>query len=285
MAKIVLKKMYYTSITNGIEAEVEIPDDLVLFEVENQYCNTITDNELGKCYTGISRDLKWFEHFREDTDIAQNMALSDIDVIGDLLFFNLHHVVLKDIEGWRIITREAAHDMFGLRDMVVVQWNADTHRFSSMHCIREYYGDACIVADSIINHGSGEFVGDCMKTLVKKNALYSGQISSHNRSSHITAVADINTNPYAQDLYESTLKYVCDNIQGLNYVLPKYDIDMPYRTYRDITKRDVPTVGENNEDYARMQVHCSECMSLKKELPQFLRLLFNRVDGKLEFSI
>lgn len=266
MAKIVLKKMFYTSITHGMEVEVDIPDDLVLFEVENQYCNTITDNELGKCYTGISRDLKWFERFCEDTDIAQNMALSDIDVIGDLLFFNLHHVVLKDIEGWRIITRENAHDMFGLRNMVVVQWNANDHRFSSMHRIREYYGDACIVADSIINNGYGEFVDDCMKTAVKNNTLYAGQISNHLRSSHITYVANINTNSYALDLYDSTLKYVCETLCGVKGVLPKYDVDMPYRT-----NRDVPTCGEITDDYVRMQVYSSECICLKKELPQLVK--------------
>ena len=267
MAKIVLKKMYYTSSPHEMEVEAGIPDDLVLFEVESQHCNVLKCDGF-KCYTGISRDFQWFERFCDDTDIAQNMAFSDIDVIGDLIFFNLHNVVLKDIEGWRIITRENAHDMFGLRDMVVVQWNADTHRFSSIHRIREYYGDACIVADSIINHSSGEFIGDCMKTVIKNNIRCSGQISNHIRSSHITSVANINTNPYAQDLYDSTLKYVCDSLQGLNYVLSKYDIDLPFRTHRDMTKRNVPTSSENNEDYARMQVYSADCMCLKRELPQ-----------------
>lgn len=267
MAKIVLKKMSYTSITHGMEVEVDIPDDLVLFEIESQYCNAIKSDNF-KCYTGISRDFKWFERFCEDMDIAQNMALSDIDVIGDMLFFNLHNVLLKDIEYWRVITRENAHDMFCLRDMVVVQWNVNTHRFSSMHRIREYYGDACIVADSIINHGDGEFVDDCMKTMIKNNTLYSGQISNHIRSSSITSVANISLNSYAQDLYDSTLKYVCDNMQGVKGVLPKYDLDMPYRTHRDMTNRNIPTGSENNEDYVRMQVHSSECMCLKKELPQ-----------------
>lgn len=265
MAKIVLKKMYYTSITHGSIHEIEIPDDLVLFEVESQYCNAIKCDDF-KCYTGISRDFKWFERFYDDKDLNTDFSC-DIDVIGDMLFFNLHNVLLKDVEYWRVITRENAHDMFDLRDMVVVQWNANTHRFSSMHRICEYYGDACIVADSIINHGDGEFVDGCMKAVIKNNTLYSGQISNHIRSSHITSVANISLNPYAQDLYDSTLKYVCDNLQGIKGVLPKYDLDMPYRTNRDI-----PMVGENNEDYVRMQVHSSECICLKKELPQFMKL-------------
>ena len=261
MAKIVLKKMYYTSITRGSIHEIDIPDDLVLFEVESQYCNSIKCDDF-KCYTGISRDFEWFERFYDDKNLIADFAC-DIDVIGDMLFFNLHNVLLKDIEYWRVITRENAHDMFCLRDLVVVQWNANTHRFSSMHRIREYYGDACIVADSIINHGDGEFVDDCMKTVVKNNTLYSGQISNHIRSSHISSVANIRLNPYAQDLYDSTLKYVCDNLQGVKGVLPKYDLDMPYKT-----NRDVPTTGTNTEAHIGIHVHNSDCMCLKKELPQ-----------------
>ncbi len=261
MAKIVLKKMSYTSITHGIIVELDIPDDLVVFEVESQYSNTIDCADF-KCYVGISRDFAWFERFYDDKGHNEDFVC-DIDVIGDMLFFNLHNVLLKDIEECRIITREEAHVRFGLRDLVVVQWCANTHRFSSIHRIREYYSDSCIVADSIINHGYGEFVDDCMKTVVKNNTLYAGQISNHLRSSHITYVANINTNSYALDLYDSTLKYVCETLCGVKGVLPKYDVDMPYRT-----KRDVPTCGEITDDYVRMQVHSSECICLNKELPQ-----------------
>lgn len=240
--------------------EMEVPDDVVFFEVESQYCNT-THYDGFHNYVGISRDLEWFDAF--DNERIYNPY--DIDCIGCLLFINLHNVLLKDIDADMLITREEAHKRFGLRDMVAVQWRNSNYQFFGMHRIREYLGDACIVVDSIINNGDGEFITeDGMKTLVKNNTLCAGQLASHERATHITVIESIK-NPYIKDLYNSTLSYVCNKMRGKRG-LPKYDLDYPHRV-----KCDKPAVGCSNakcEDYVHRIVGAMDMMYINKELPK-----------------
>ena len=259
MAKIILKIMSYTSNNCGYLMTMDVPDDVVFFEVESQYCNT-THYEGFHNYVGISRDQEWFD----GVDNERTYNNYDIDCIGNLLFINLHNVLFKDVDESRLITREEAHKMFGLRDMVVAQWRKSNYQFYGIHRIREYLGDACIVVDSIINNNDGEFAEDGMKTLVKNNILYAGQIANNERSTHITAIDSIKR-PYIKDLYNSTLSYVCNNLRGRRG-LPKYDLDFPLRVKRN--KPDVGCGRARCEDYIHNFVDTLDMMFLYKELPQ-----------------